>query len=408
MTKTADELRADVAIIGGGLAGGAMALALAGAGLSVACIDSEDPKVMLKAEFDGRCSAIALSAKNLLEAIGVWDDIAPEAGPIEEIRVSDGNSPLFLHYDHEDVGDEPFGFMVENRINRQALIKAMGKADNLDYLAPARVVSTTRQSSGTTVSLADGRTVHARLIIAADGRRSKTREEAGIKLTSWPYHQTGIVCTVETEKPHNGIAHEHFLPAGPFAILPMRGHRASLVWTEKSRLVPTIMALSDDDFHEEMMTRFGDFLGEVKIVGPRFSYPLSLQYAERATDERLVLIGDAYHGMHPIAGQGLNFGLRDVAALAEVLVEAKRLGQDIGSAAVLARYERWRRFDNTLMLSLTDALVRLFSNDIAPIRHARDIGMAAVNKVPPMKKFFMRHAMGLVGTLPRLLKGEAL
>ena len=408
MTRRKTDLRADVAIIGGGLAGGAMALALAKHGVSVVSIDREDPKTMMEAAFDGRCSAIALSAKNLLSRIGVWDEIAPEACPIEEIRVADGDSPLFLHYDHADVGGEPFGFMVENRVNRRGLNKAMKGVDGLVGRAPAEVESIDRRVGGATVRLGDRTVVRAGLLVGADGRRSKTRDDAGIKLTSWSYRQVGIVCTVKTEKPHNNIAHEHFLPAGPFAILPMLDNRASLVWTEKESLGKTILGLSDEDFHRELMHRFGDFLGEVKIVGPRWAYPLNLQYAERATDRRLVLIGDAYHGMHPIAGQGLNMGLRDVAALAEILVETKRLGLDLGDSPVLARYERWRRFDNTVMLALTDALTRLFSNDIGPVRVARDIGLATVNKIPPLKRLFMRHAMGLVGELPRLLKGEPL
>jgi 2-octaprenyl-6-methoxyphenol hydroxylase len=234
------------------------------------------------------------------------------------------------------------------------------------------------------------------------------RRAAGIEITSWDYGQTAIVCTVAHEKPHHDTAQEHFLPAGPFAILPLTGNRSSIVWTEKAHLAGPILAQDDAGFMRELASRFGDYLGGLTLEGPRFSYPLSFQLAQSYTAQRLALIGDAAHGMHPVAGQGMNMGLRDVAALAELLVDAKRLGQDLGDGQILARYERWRRFDNLLMMGLTDSLVRLFSNDVAPVRLARDLGMAAVDRLPPLKRFFMRHAMGLVGELPRLLKGEAL
>ncbi|MBY0431845.1 MAG: FAD-dependent monooxygenase, partial [Rhodospirillales bacterium] len=259
-----------------------------------------------------------------------------------------------------------------------------------------------------TARLEDGRLVRARLAVAADGRGSPTRQGAGIGLTRWDYHQTGIVCTVAHEKPHRFIAQEHFLPAGPFAILPLTGNRSSIVWTEKSHLAPAILRQDDASFLAELKSRFGGFLGRIEVVGPRFGYPLSLQFADRYTDCRLVLIGDAAHGMHPIAGQGMNMGVRDVAALAEVLVDARRLGLDPGAPVVLSRYQRWRRFDNMLMLGLTDVLNRLFSNDLGAVALARDFGLAAVNRMPPLKKVLMRHAMGMVGELPRLMRGETL
>jgi 2-octaprenyl-6-methoxyphenol hydroxylase len=232
-------------------------------------------------------------------------------------------------------------------------------------------------------------------------------------VTRWDYPQCGIVCTVGHEKPHNGVAHEHFLPSGPFALLPMTdgadgGHRSSLVWTERRALVPAMMALSPAGFARELMRRYGDGLGSLRQVGGRWSYPLGLMHAERYVDRRLALIGDAAHVIHPISGQGLNLGLRDVAALAEALMDARRLGRDLGSAEVLARYQRWRRFDNSLLMVVTDGLNRLFSNDLAPLRLARDLGLAAVDRLPPLKRVFMRHAMGLVGDLPRLTRGQAL
>jgi 2-octaprenyl-6-methoxyphenol hydroxylase len=401
-------IEADVLIVGGGLVGGTMACALAQSGIPVAVVDHEDPTTAVQAEFDGRASAIALGPQKVMEAVGLWAHIAPEAAPILDIRVSDGESLMFLHYDHAAIGDEPFGYIVENRSTRKAVFARLPELPAATLFAPNHLVALERGPDGVTGTLADGRRIQARLAIAADGRGSKIRREAGIGLTKWSYHQTAIVCTVAHEKPHNGVAQEHFLPAGPFAILPLTGNRSSIVWTEKEALAPAIMAQDDQGFLNELRWRFGDFLGEIAVEGPRFAYPLSLQFADSYVGQRLALIGDAAHGMHPIAGQGMNFGIRDVAALAEVLVEAKRLGMDLGSAAVLERYQRWRRFDNMLMLGLTDAINRLFSNDIGPIKLARDLGLALVNRLPPLKKVFMRHAMGLVGELPKLMRGEAL
>jgi 2-octaprenyl-6-methoxyphenol hydroxylase len=396
------DISSDIVIIGGGLVGGPLACALAGAGLSVALIDSEKPDATLAASFDGRASAVALAPQRMLDAIGLWPDIEPWAAPIKHIRVSDGASPLFLHYDHRDLGDVPFGWIVETRL------KGIARHKNILFLAPAKLAELQREPAGVVARLDDGRTVRARLAVAADGRASPVREAAAIGVTRWAYGQTAIVCTVAHSLAHGDAAQEHFLPSGPFAILPLTGQRSSVVWTEKSHLADAILAQDDRAFQTELESRFGTYLGDLTLEGPRFAYPLSLQFANAYTAHRLALIGDAAHGMHPVAGQGMNMGLRDVAALAELLVEAKRLGQDLGDAQILARYGRWRRFDTLLMLGLTDGLVRLFSNEIGPVKLARDIGMAAVNRVPPLKRFFMRHAMGLVGELPRLLKGEAL
>jgi len=402
------ELEADVLIAGGGLVGGTLACALAAGGLSVVVVDAQDPVEGLDAAFDGRASAIALSSQRVLDGLGLWQAMEPQTAAIKEIRVSDGDSLFFLHYDRRDVGAEAFGYMVENRSIRKALTNRLNNFDELTLLAPAQINVLERRPGDVRATLTDGRKVKARLIVGAEGRRSPTREQAGIKITQWPYKQTGIVCTVAHELPHDNVAHERFLPAGPFAILPLAGNRSSIVWTERDEKVPGLMALDDVAFLVELKSRFGDFLGKLEVTGPRWAYPLSLQYAERAVDHRLVLAGDASHGMHPIAGQGLNMGLRDVAVLAEVLTDAHRLGLDPGDGVVLASYERWRRFDNTLMLSMTDVLNRLFSNDIAPIRLARDLGLAVVNKIPPLKKVFMHHAMGLAGELPRLMRGERL
>ena len=412
----------DVIVVGGGLAGTSLGLALAGAGLKVALLDRQDPNSQKDAAFDGRSSALSRASRNILQAIGVWPGLAPAAQPILDIRVSDGRidqapSRLFLHYDHRDAepGAEakPMGYIVENRETRTALLTAVDAAPSLDQLAPCEVTEASRGPDGVSVSLAGGGSLSARLLVAADGKFSRLRKAAGIAVTSWDYGQDGIVATIAHDLPHDGVAHEHFLPSGPFALLPMVAgtgvpHRSSLVWTERRALVPAIMALDEEAFNAELQRRFGDSLGALRLASRRWNYPLSLSQARKYRAERLVLLGDAAHAMHPIAGQGLNLALRDVAALAEILVDGMRLGQDPGDAMLLARYERWRRLDATVLLAATDGLNRLFSNDLPGLRLARDLGLAAVDRLPPVKRLFMRHAMGLLGDLPRLVKGEAL
>ena len=408
-----DIIETEFLIHGGGMIGLTLGVALAGAGVETVVLEKADPAALVTAEHDGRVSAITHGSRQMLGAIGLWDDLAPHGEPILDIRVTDGDSPLFLHFDHRAVGDEPFGHIIENLHIRRALNAAAAKLDRLCLLAPCGLRSLMRSAAGVEAELDDGRLVRARLAVAADGRNSSLRRDAGIPVTTWRYDQCGIVCTVAHERPHGGVAQERFLPAGPFAILPMTndalaGHRSSLVWTERADLAPSIMALDDAGFMAEMALRFGDYLGRLEVVGGRWSFPLGLSHATRYSDTRLVLVGDAAHAIHPISGQGLNLGLRDVAALAEVAVDARRLGLDIGAKDVIDRYERWRRFDTTLLLAVTDSLNRLFSNDIAPIKLARDLGLAAVNRAPPLKNFFMRHAMGAIGDLPRLARGEPL
>lgn len=401
------EFKADILIAGGGMIGLTQALALAQSGFEVVVVDPAPTETTLAPEFDGRASALAFTSCKLLEAIGVWPHLADDAGPIREIRISDGDAPLFLHFDHQDVGDEPLGHMVENRHLRHALVTEVRKASKIRLIAPARIEDAQRTPGGVTATLDDGRVIRARLLIGAEGRNSPSREAAGIHTFERAYDQCGIVATVTHQRPHMGIAHERFLPSGPFAILPLTGNRASVVWTERRDLVPAIMALSDAAFEAELARRFGDFLGRVRATGPRWQYPLTLQVSDRFVDQRLALIGDAAHGIHPIAGQGANLGLKDVAALTEVIVDAARIGEDIGADTVLARYQRWRRVDTVTLSVVTDALNHLFSNDIAPVRWARDLGLAAVNQMPPLKRFFMNHARGSVGRLPRLLTGNA-
>ncbi len=398
----------DAIIVGGGPVGGLTACALAQAGLSVAIIEAADPAALARPGTDGRSIAVALSAQRVFAGCGVWPLMAAEAEPILEIRVTDGAAPVFLHYDHEAIGDEPFGWIVENTTIRRAVHRRLTELPGAHVLAPARAVAVERHATHAAITLADGRKLRAALVVAADGRASATRQGAGIGVQVFPYHQSGIVCTLAHAEPHHGVAHERFLPSGPFAILPMTGNRSSIVWTERLHLADAIIGQNDADFLAELETRFGDFLGPIALAGPRFHYPLTLQIAARAIDRRLALVGDAAHGMHPVAGQGMNMGIRDVAALAEAVVDASRLGLDIGGPDVLERYQRWRRFDNLLMLGLTDALVRLFSNEIAPLKLARDLGLAAVQAMPGMKRVFMKHAMGVVGDLPRMMRGELL
>jgi len=406
--RPAPPILAEVLVIGGGLVGLTFARALAGAGIETVVVDRDDPATLLAAGYDGRTSAIAYGSRRVLDALGIWPRLAVNAAPILEIRVSDGASPLFLHYDHREVGAAPLGHIVENRDIRRALHEGLAGLAGLTVLAPMTVAGLDREGARVAARLADGRQVVAGLAVGADGRGSPTRRGAGIAVTQWSYAQTGIVCTIDHERPHRGIAHERFLPAGPFAVLPMTGNRSSIVWTERRDLAPAMLALSDADFSAEIARRFGPSLGAIRVAGGRWSYPLSLLHAERYVDRRLALIGDAAHAIHPIAGQGLNLGIRDVAALAEVLVDGRRLGLDIGAADVLARYQRWRRFDSQVMAAATDGLNRLFSNAIPPVRLVRDLGLAAVNALPPLRRLFMRHAMGVVGDLPRLVRGEAL
>ena len=402
----------DVVVSGGGMVGLTLGLALAQGGLKTVIVDIAPPAKVLAPQFDGRVSALAYASVRMLTALGVWDDLAPHAQPIREILVTDGQtgkpaSPFSLHFDAQEVGADSLGHIAENRHIRAALYAAVERSKDLKLLAPASVKSLTVESGIATVGLADGTEIAAPLAIAAEGRDSSLRAQMGINVVGWSYPQTGIVATVEHEKPHNGVAYEHFLPSGPFAILPMTGNRSSLVWTEDQRKAPALLALDEAGFNQELARRFGDHLGKTKSAGPRWSYPLSFHLARDFVRPRFALAGDCAHGIHPIAGQGLNLGLKDAAALAEVLLDAGRLGRDIGALDTLKRYERWRRFDSFALAASTDALNRLFSNDIAPLRHLRDLGLGIVDAIGPARRFFMRHAGGDVGKLPRLMKGEA-
>ncbi|MBL4871051.1 MAG: UbiH/UbiF/VisC/COQ6 family ubiquinone biosynthesis hydroxylase [Robiginitomaculum sp.] len=410
----------DVLIVGGGLVGLTAALACAQAGFKIGVIDIAKPSDHLADNHDGRASAIATASFRMMRALGVADALEENgdthAGPINKILVSDGQtgqppSPLNLFFDSAQIAEtndgEPLGYMVENRRMRHALHTQTKAQKNITWIAPARVKSFLASKAKTTISFADGKILSASLLIAADGRNSFIRKLAGIGVTTWPCQQKAIVTTVEHELPHGGIAHELFLPAGPFAILPLTGNRASIVWTETPRAADAAMALDDEQFAAELSRRYGGFLGKVWPIAPRWCYPFSFQHAKTYIGERLIIIGDAAHAIHPIAGQGFNMGLRDAAALADILVRARSEGRDLGADINLALFEHWRKFDNTALTHACDVFNRLFSNNIGPLKHTRRIGLSVVDKLPPLRKFFMKEASGQIGDLPPLLRGES-
>jgi len=402
----------DVIIGGGGLVGLSLAIALAKGGLDVVVADPVPQSAALDAKFDGRVCALSYASVRMFQALGIWEHLKNDAQPINDILVTDAKlgsapSPFSLHFDAAEAHADALGHIVENRHTRRGLFAVANTLANLRLVAPAALTNLKSDAAGITASLANGETIRARLAVAADGRESPMRELMGLSVISWSYAQWGIVATVAHEKPHNGVAYEHFLPAGPFAILPMTGNRSSLVWTETETLAPRMMQLADADFDAEIARRFGAHLGKTKAAGPRWSYPLKFHLARGYVKPRFALAGDSAHGIHPIAGQGFNLGLKDAAALSEIVLDAARLGLDIGALDTLQRYERWRRFDSLVMSFAMDGLNRLFSNDIAPLRILRDVGLGLVDAVGPARRFFMRHAGGDVGKLPRLMKGEA-
>ena len=403
--------RRSIVIGGGAIAGLALALALRqGLGADVAVIVA-DPALASRPSRDPRATAIVAACRRLFETLGVWGEVADNAQPILDMvitdsRLEDATRPVFLTFAGNVEPGEPFAHMVENRYLIDALAKH-AEANGVELKATA-VASYESHGDAVDVRLADGGAIEASLLIAADGARSKLRERAGIATNGWDYDQSGIVVTVGHEREHHGRAEEHFLPAGPFAILPLTGKRSSLVWTEKRKEAARIVGLSDDEFHGELERRFGLHLGEVKALDKPRAFPLSYFVARSFIAERMALVGDAAHVIHPIAGQGLNLGLKDVAALAEVVVDAARLGIDFGQSDVLERYQRWRRFDTMAMGLATNSLNFLFSNKSTLLRTVRDIGLGLVDRTPPLKEMFIRQAAGLSGEIPRLLKGEAL
>ncbi|PVA09938.1 2-octaprenyl-6-methoxyphenyl hydroxylase [Pelagivirga sediminicola] len=400
----------DIVIVGGGLNGPALALALAQTGLSVTVVDALPAKIRKNAAFDGRAYALALASVRLLRAIGIWKGIADRTQPMLEIKVSDGRagagplSPFFLHFDHAELEEGPMGHMCEDRVLRPALLAAMKADGNITQISGDAVTAQEVSPGGAALTLASGKVLRTRLIVGADGRTSGTAQRAGISRTGWDYGQTALVCAIEHERPHHGIAHQFFMPPGPLAILPLPGNVSSIVWSETAQTAAAFAALSDADFLHVLRPRFGDFLGEISLTGQRYTYPLGLTVANSLIAPRVALIGDAAHGLHPIAGQGLNAGLRDVGALAQVVADARRRGEDLAAPDVLERYQRWRRFDTASLAMTTDLSNRLFSNDNPLLRAVRGIGMGAINAAAPLRRAMMREAAGLTGDLPELMR----
>ncbi|MEL6642378.1 MAG: FAD-dependent monooxygenase [Pseudomonadota bacterium] len=400
----------DVVIAGGGLNGTALAVALASANMRVALVEPRSVVTRGDGAFDGRSYALSLGSQRLLKALGLWDGVAEAAQPILDIKITDGNvgkppSPMVLEFDHAEIEEGPMGYMVEDRFLRLVLLDAVAGSDLITARDGVTVVAHEPTGSGVMVTLSDGQTLGAKLLVGCDGKTSATADRAGIRRQGWSYGQTSLVCAIEHERPHQGCAHQYFLPSGPLAILPLTGNRSSIVWTETDANAAKINGGDDESYLAALRPRFGDFLGEIALAGVRFTYPLSLSLAERFVAERVALVGDAAHAVHPIAGQGLNAGLKDVAALAEVLSDARRRGEDPGRVDVLERYQRWRRFDTATLAVATDTFNRLFSNDNPILRFGRDLGLGLVNKLPLARRSFIREAAGLTGDVPKLSRG---
>jgi len=405
------DMHADVVIIGGGLAGLTQAAVLGRAGVEVVIIDREPPSIHLNAAYDGRTTAISFASHRVMQAAGVWDTIEKDCCSILDIRVADGAAPQFLHFaTDEDANGEPFGWIIENRLLRRYLFENLKAVKTVRHLAPVEIASFIDDPARAGVALKDGRKITAPLLIGADGRHSATRRHLGIKTREWGYQQTAVVCNVAHDLDHENVALEHFLPAGPFAVLPMTddaegNHRSSVVWTVSEPEAARILKLNPEKFDAALQAMFGDQLGTVAAVSKPMAYPLSLMHADSYTGPRIALMAEAAHVIHPIAGQGLNLSMRDVAVLSELVVNHLKLGLDIGAPALLADYENWRRVDTLLMAGFTDLLNRLFSNELRSVGLLRDMGIGIVDKIPALKGFFARQAMGLGGASPRIIRG---
>lgn len=403
----------DIVIAGGSFAGLSLALALARAdkAIRVAVIDRTPPEDAVKAQSDGRATALSAASQKLFAALGVWEAVKDTAQPMVRMEITDSGlksviRPNLLHFDSELRPGKPAAFMIENHLLRAALVEQAGKQAGIDFRAPETVMGFETGDGGLDISLGGGGVLKAGLLVAADGRRSALRKQAGIKTTGWSYGQVGIVATIAHAKPHDGLAIQHFLPAGPFAILPLTGNRSSIVWSEEAEFGRAIVGGSDEAFLAEVEARFGVRFGTISLAGPRAAFPLDFHLARGFVAERIALVGDAAHGVHPLAGQGLNIGLRDVAALAEVVVDARRIGLEPGAPQTLQRYERWRRFDSAFSGLAMDGLNRLFSNDNGPVRALRSLGLGLVDRAPRLKQFFVHEAAGMTGEVPLLLRGE--
>lgn len=403
----------EILIVGGGLIGSAMAIALSSIGFDITVVDRQSNQLKKSDIFDGRAYALSHASVRMLKALGLWDSVKKNTQPILDIKVSDGRvgegaSDWFLHFDHQELEEGPMGHLIEDRYIREAFKASISRSKQIKYIYGAEVVSKTVDETGVNLNLLDGHVLRARLLIGCDGRNSKIAKWSDISHFGWDYNQTALVCALSHEKPHLGVAHQFFTPSGPLAILPLPDNKSSIVWTETKDQANLINTLDDKAYLAAISPVIGDFLGRISLVGDRFSYPLGLSIADKFVINRTVLVGDSAHGIHPLAGQGLNLGLKDIAALTEVLALAKRRGENFASKDVLERYQKWRRFDTSAMALATDSINKLFSNDNSILRSIRDIGLGGVNSTPQLRRSFMRHAAGLSGDLPKLLQGQVI
>ena len=398
----------DIIIVGGGLNGSLMAIAAAKLGFSSIVLDTKENDTSRKNHFDGRSYALALSSVRLLKNIGVFEDIRDDSQPILDIKILDGKlvqgpSQFSLHFDNNEIHDGPMGQMVEDRFIRNALFTKIYESDQIDYKFASEVMEHKQEKGYISVTLSNGKKLNTRLVVGADGKDSELARRAGIRKSGWKYNQTALVCAIEHEIEHNGLAWQYFLPSGPLAILPMKGKRSSVVWTEQNMHAKTVNSCDKIKYTKILEARLGNFLGKFKIIGDRHSYPLELKIADRFVDERLALVGDAAHSIHPIAGQGLNAGFKDIAVLAEVIQDAFFRGEDFGSLGVLKRYEEWRRFDSIQLAYSTDLFNKLFSNENEALRLVRNIGIKILDSIPIAKQKIIKEAAGVTGELPRLM-----
>ncbi|MGM0594416.1 MAG: UbiH/UbiF/VisC/COQ6 family ubiquinone biosynthesis hydroxylase [Pseudomonadota bacterium] len=400
----------DILIVGGGMVGATLACALGDTPLRVAVVEAYEAQTEWpEEEFDIRVSAITRATQRVFEAVGAWEGMARRrVCPYQHMHVWDATGSGVIDFDAADIGEPDLGLIVENRVILAALLERMAAFDNVDLYCPAQVSELDRSGGGVTLSLSDGQTLHGKVVVGADGANSWVREQAGIDTTGWAYDQTAVVASIKTSRDHQATCWQRFMPTGPLAFLPLPGGYSSIVWSTSPERAAELVEMEESRFLDELQLSFGDKLGRMQSTGPRGAFPLQLKHANRYTDQRLVLIGNAAHAIHPLAGQGLNLGVSDVAALAEVLLEAQRARQDIGEHGVLRRYERWRKADNVAVMAAMDGFKRIFSNDIGPLKLLRNAGMRLANRAAPAKHLMIRRAMGLEGDLPRLSRGQSL
>ena len=398
----------DIIIVGGGLNGSLMAIAAANIGFSTIVLDSKDNEASAENRFDGRSYALALSSVRLLKNLDIFEDIIDKSQPILDIKILDGKlvqgpSQFSLHFDNNEIHDGPMGQMVEDRFIRKALFTKINKNKQIDYKFNSKVTEHKKQSGYISITLENGKKLNTKLLVGADGRNSELANRADIKKSGWKYNQSALVCAIEHEADHNGVAWQYFMPSGPLAVLPMTGKRSCIVWTEQNANAKAINLFDETRYTKILAARLGNFLGKFKIIGDRHTYPLELSIADRFIDERLALIGDAAHSVHPIAGQGLNAGFKDIAVLAHIIQDAHHRGEDLGSLGVLKRYEEWRRFDSAQLAYSTDLFNKLFSNENEALRLARNIGLKLLDSIPVAKRNIIKEAAGITGELPRLM-----